>query len=131
MDCVRHRPRSAAMTDSAPWRVEARNEDAPPGRIVLDFTTTALWSGPPAGIVRVEREFTRWALRHVDGVALGFFDPDLHAFRHLDRRVANLLILQDAVVDSFLFVNLARRGKRKTDRIPPAVRPAAMWLFQF
>jgi glycosyltransferase involved in cell wall biosynthesis len=102
-----------------------------PARLVFDFTTTALWSGPPAGIVRVESEFARWGLAHVDGLALGFFDPEARAFRHLDRNIADILISQKAVLDTFSFVNAARRGRRKTDRIPAAVRPAAMWFLQF
>ena len=100
-------------------------------RLVLDFTTTALWSGPPAGIVRVESEFARWALAHVDELALGFFDPKTRAFRYLDRNVADILISQKAAIDTFSFVSPARLGRRKTDRIPAAVRPAAMWLLQF
>ena len=101
------------------------------GRLVFDLTTTALWSGPPAGIVRVEREFARWALAHVDGLALGFFDPELRAFRRLQRNTADILIAQQAALDTFSFVNPARRGRRRTDRIPAAVRPAAMWFLQF
>jgi glycosyltransferase involved in cell wall biosynthesis len=100
-------------------------------RLVFDFTTTALWSGPPAGIVRVESEFARWGLAHVEELALGFFDPRTRAFRHLDRNVADILISQKAAIDTFSFVNPARLGRRKTDRIPAAVRPAAMWLLQF
>src|SRR6516225_9580691 len=95
------------------------------GRLVFDFTTTALWSGPPAGIVRVESEFAQWALAHVDGLTLGFFDPEARAFRHLDSEIADILISQKAALDTFSFVNPARRGRRKTDRIPAAVRPAA------
>jgi glycosyltransferase involved in cell wall biosynthesis len=102
-----------------------------PARLVLDVTTTALWSGPPAGIVRVESEFARWALAHVDELALGFFDPKMRAFRHLDRNLAHMLISQKAAIDTLSFVNPARLGRRKTDRIPAAVRPAAMWLLQF
>src|SRR5713101_8791796 len=102
-----------------------------PARLVFDFTTTALWSGPPAGIVRVESEFARWALAHLDELALGFFDPKTRAFRYVDRNVADILISQKAAIDTFSFVNPARLGRRKTDRIPAAVRPAAMWLLQF
>ena len=117
------------MLDAATSQAEIFSEDLP-ARLVFDFTTTALWSGPPVGIVRVEREFARWALHHVDGLALGFFDPETRAFHHLGRHFANLLISQDAVVGTLSFVNPARQGKRKTDRIPAAVRPAAMWLLQ-
>jgi glycosyltransferase involved in cell wall biosynthesis len=117
-------------TDAGPSRVEAWSRDDAPARLVFDFTTAALWSGPPAGIVRVEREFARWALNHVDGLTLGFFDPETRAFRHLDRDIADILISQQAVVDTISFVNPARRGKRKTDRIPASVQPAAMWFLQ-
>ena len=115
--------------DATPPQAEAQSGDTP-ARLVFDFTTSALWSGPPAGIVRVEREFARWALDHVDGLVLGFFDPETRTFRHLDRGVANILISQNAVVDTLSLVNPARQGKRKTDRIPASVRPAAMWLLQ-
>jgi glycosyltransferase involved in cell wall biosynthesis len=117
------------MTDAAPSCAEAWNGNLP-ARLVLDFTTTALWSGPPAGITRVEGEFARWALDHVNGLVLGFFDPETRAFRHLDRDIANRLISQDAVIDTFTFVTPSRRGKRKTDRVPALVRPAVMWLLQ-
>jgi len=99
-------------------------------RLVFDFTTTALWSGPPTGIVRVESKFARWARAHVAQLALGFFDPKTHAFRSLDRDIADILISQQAAIDPFSFVNPARLGRRKTDRIPAAIRPAAMWLLQ-
>ena len=115
------------MLDDAPSPAGARDL---PARLVFDFTTTALWSGPPAGIVRVEREFARWALSHVDGLALAFFDPETCAFRQLERDIACRLISQEAVIDIFTFVTQSRRGRRKTDRIPALVRPAVMWLLQ-
>src|SRR5262249_8766706 len=102
-----------------------------PARVVFDLTTTALWSGPPAGIVRVESEFARWGLTHVDELALGIFDPRTRAFRYVDRNVADILISQKAAIDTFSFVNPPRLGRRKTDRIPEAIRPAAMWLLHF
>src|SRR5215471_2792499 len=118
------------MTDAKPSHAWVGSGEGPLARVVFDFTTTALWSGPPAGIVRVEREFASWALDHVQGLVLGFFDPDTRAFRDLDRDVADILISQEAVIDTLSFVSPARRGKRKTDRIPQAIRPAAMWLLQ-
>jgi glycosyltransferase involved in cell wall biosynthesis len=102
-----------------------------PARLVLDFTTTALWSGPPAGIVRVESEFARWGLAQVDALVLGFFDPETRAFRHVDRNIADILMSQKAAIATFSLVNPARLGRRKTDRIPAAIRPTAMWFLQF
>jgi len=103
---------------------------APPARVVFDFTTTAMWSGPPAGIVRVEGEFGRWALGHLDELVPAFFDPETRAFRHLSRETAGSLIAQDAAIDTLSFVSPARRGKRKTDRIPASIRPLALWVLQ-
>ena len=99
-------------------------------RLVFDITTSALWTGPPAGIVRVEREFGRWGLAHLDEFTPAFFDPEVRCFRHVSREVAGRLIAQDAAIDTLSFVNPARRGKRKTDRIPKALRPASLWILQ-
>jgi glycosyltransferase involved in cell wall biosynthesis len=118
------------MIDAASSQAAAASADDRAPRIVLDFTTTTLWSGPPAGIVRVECEFARWALDHVGGLGLGFFDPDTRAFRQVRRDVANRLISQDATVDTISFVDPARRGRRKTDRIPALIRPLVMWILQ-
>jgi glycosyltransferase involved in cell wall biosynthesis len=104
--------------------------DASP-RLVFDLTTAALWSGPPVGIVRVEGEFGRWALAHVDDIVPAFFDPEMRCFRRLSPAMAERLIAQDAVLDTLSFVSPARRGKRKSDRIPAAIRPFALWILQF
>ncbi len=102
-----------------------------PGRLIFDLTTTALWSGPPVGIVRVESEFGRWALAHVEEMVPAFFDPENRRFRRLGHGMAASLITQDAAVDTLSFVSPARQGKRKSDRIPAAIRPFAMWVLQF
>jgi glycosyltransferase involved in cell wall biosynthesis len=99
-------------------------------RIVFDLTTTAVWSGPPVGIVRAESEFARWGLRHLDRLVPAFFDPGTGGFRELERAVANDLIAQRIAIDTLSFVSPARKGKRKTDRIPRTLRPLAMWLLQ-
>jgi glycosyltransferase involved in cell wall biosynthesis len=119
---------------ASPWSVgplqRAKLQDAP-ARLVFDLTTTALWSGPPVGIVRVEGEFGRWALAHLDDVVPAFFDPEMRCFRHLSSAMAASLIAQDVALDTLSFVSPARRGKRKTDRIPAAIQPFAMWILQF
>jgi glycosyltransferase involved in cell wall biosynthesis len=102
-----------------------------PACLIFDLTTTALWSGPPVGIVRAEREFGRWALAHVDEMVPAFFDPDKRCFRHLGHAMAASLIAQDTAFNTLSFVSPARKGKRKTDRIPAAIRPFAMWVLQF
>jgi glycosyltransferase involved in cell wall biosynthesis len=102
-----------------------------PARIIFDLTTTALWSGPPVGIVRVESELGRWALAHLDQTVPAFFDPETRCFRHLGHALARSLISQDAAFDTLTFVSPARKGRRKTDRIPAAIRPHTMWILQF
>jgi glycosyltransferase involved in cell wall biosynthesis len=102
-----------------------------PGRVIFDLTTTALWSGPPVGIVRVESEFGRWALAHLDEMVPAFFDPQTRCFRRLGCAMASSLIAQDAAFNTLTFVSPVRRGKRKTDRIPAPIRPFAMWVLQF
>ena len=119
------------MIDTAPSSAPtgAINREPPP-RLVFDLTTTAMWSGPPVGIVRVESEFGRWALGHLGEAVPAFFDPETLAFRHLARETAVSLIAQDAAIDTLSFISPARRGKRKTDRIPKALRPLALWILQ-
>jgi glycosyltransferase involved in cell wall biosynthesis len=108
--------------------LEGAGGNAP--RIVFDLTTTAMWSGPPVGIVRAESELGRWGLRHLDWLVPAFFDPGTGGFRELDRTVADDLIAQRIAIDTLSFVNPARKGKRKTDRIPRPLQPLAMWLLQ-
>jgi glycosyltransferase involved in cell wall biosynthesis len=100
-------------------------------RLVFDITTTAVWSGPPCGIVRVESEFARWALAHVDDMVPAFFDPDTRCFRTVSPAMARSLLDQDTAFDGLSFVNPARKGRRKTDRIPVALQPYARWVLQF
>jgi glycosyltransferase involved in cell wall biosynthesis len=118
------------MVDAAPSQTEVPNPIRAASRIVFDLTTTALWSGPPVGIVRVEGEFGRWAIAHLDDVVPAFFDPKTRCFRHLGRTMAASLISQDVTFDTLSFVSPGRSGKRKTDRIPAAIRPLAMWVLQ-
>jgi len=61
---------------------------------------------------------------------MAFFDSEARAFCYVSQETASLLIAQNATIDTLSFVNPSRRGKRKTDRVPAAIRPAAMWLLQ-
>src|SRR5215471_19316733 len=118
------------MADAAPSPTQSARPKGVPPRIVFDLTTAAMWSGPPVGIVRVEGEFGRWAIAHLDELVPAFFDPETRCFRRLSHAMAAGLIAQDASIDTLSFVSPARRGKRKTDRIPAAIRPLAPWVLQ-
>jgi glycosyltransferase involved in cell wall biosynthesis len=101
-----------------------------PLRIVFDLTTNAIWSGRPVGIIRVEAEFARWALGHLDNVVFAFFDPDARTFRHLNRDIIPKLLFEQAIIDIVPLSDRRRQRKRKTDRIPAAIKPFLMWMLQ-
>jgi glycosyltransferase involved in cell wall biosynthesis len=121
---------SAPQSPPAPQAAASAEAREAQPRIVFNLTTTAMWSGPPVGMVRAESEFGRWGLRHLDRLVPAFFDPGTGGFRELDRGVANDLISQRTAIDTLSFVSPARKGKRKTDRIPRPLQPLAMWLLQ-
>jgi glycosyltransferase involved in cell wall biosynthesis len=79
----------------------------------------------------VESEFARWALAHLDDLVPAFFDADKRCFRSVGPAMARSLIDQDTAFDGLSFVNPARKGRRKTDRIPAALQPYARWVLQF
>jgi glycosyltransferase involved in cell wall biosynthesis len=100
-------------------------------RIVFDLTTNAIWSGKAVGIVRVEGEFAKWALGHLDNVIFAFFDPDARTFRQVNRDIiGQLLSEEEAFIDVVPPTDPRRKRKRKTDRIPAAIRPYALWVLQ-
>jgi len=120
-------PKEVTTAPTASTSDNAANGSA---RVLFDLTSTALWTGPPVGIIRVEHEFARWGLHHICGFSHVFFDPKIGGFRYLDRALAERLISQDAALDKLSFVSPARFGKRKSDRIPKALQPAFLWLLQ-
>jgi glycosyltransferase involved in cell wall biosynthesis len=97
-----------------------------PGRTFLDFSTSLHWSGPPVGIVRVERELARWAQRNRPDITLVYFDFATRAYRRLDQAKASLFIDGDATLDTLGIPDPAR--KRTTDRWPAALRSGALWI---
>lgn len=97
---------------------------------MFDLTTTAMWTGPPVGIVRVEHQLARWGRDHVDGLISAFFDPMTGAYRQFRPDMAMRLMMQDAAIDTLNLPNPERRGKRKSERIPAAIRPYLMWILQ-
>jgi len=101
-----------------------------PRRLLIDVSTTVRWSGPPVGIVRVERELALWALENRADAHFVVFDPMVRAYREL-RRDAVALLRGAATLDTFGLPDPANPGRRKTDRLPAVLRPAYHWIFQF
>lgn len=99
------------------------------GRVLFDISTSMRWAGPPVGIVRVERELALWADRNVTDVVFVFFDPALLAYREI-RCDARLFLTGEATLNTVGLTNPAAPGKRRSDRIPPALKPAFLWLTQ-
>jgi glycosyltransferase involved in cell wall biosynthesis len=100
----------------------------PRGRVYFDFSTSLRWSGPPVGIVRVERELARWGRQHIPELTLVFFDPLTLRYRAVDPTYADFFIGGDATLDTLGLGDPARR--RKSDRIPLALRATTLWLLQ-
>jgi glycosyltransferase involved in cell wall biosynthesis len=99
------------------------------GRILLDITTSMRWTGPPVGIVRVERQLALWAYANRADIAFVFFDPSLLAYREVTVD-AHQFLIGEAAVDTLGLSNPAAPGKRRTDRIPAGLRSAFLWVGQ-
>ncbi len=102
----------------------------PSSRILFDLSTRLRWSGPPAGIVRVEHELARWGRRHRGDLIAVFFDPDRQRYCGLDGAMADRFVFGDAVVDQLGLSDPSRRRPHTLDRVPPALRAAALWGLQ-
>jgi glycosyltransferase involved in cell wall biosynthesis len=98
------------------------------GRIFFDITTSMRWSGPPAGIVRVERKLALWAHAHVPGIEFVFFDPGENAYREL-RASAWVLLTGGATLNTLGLKGPTAR-KRRTDRVPAPLRSAFLAITQ-
>jgi glycosyltransferase involved in cell wall biosynthesis len=96
-------------------------------RVIFDITTSFRWSGPPAGIVRVERNFALWALNNLRDVTFVFFDPDQNAFYEL-RVGLRALLDGGATVEPSVLPAPVWQGGRKTNRLPRWLHPLVLWL---
>jgi glycosyltransferase involved in cell wall biosynthesis len=99
------------------------------GRIIFDITTSIRWTGPPVGIVRVERQLAMWALANLPNVTFAFFDPRRMAFCELKGDMSDFLT-GDAAISMAGLPGLATSRQRKTDRAPATLRPLIAWFPQ-
>lgn len=87
------------------------------------------WMGAPVGIVRVERNLALWAYANIPSVAFVFFDPSRQTYCEIIQDVRQFLT-GEAALDTLGLTNSALPGKRRTDRIPAALKPAFLWIVQ-
>ena len=99
------------------------------GRLVFDVSTSMRWTGPPVGMVRVERMLASWAYANVPRVMFVFFDPNRLAYCEVKADIRQFLT-GDAALDTLEFTNPAHPGTRRTDHIPILLRPLSLWIGQ-
>ena len=104
-------------------------EQSNPGRIIFDLTTTLRWAGTPVGIVRVERELALRARANPD-IVFAFFNPIELKFHAIESATVDAFLFGGASLDTLGLNDPAKPGRRRTERIPPALRSAALWVLQ-
>ena len=106
--------------------VDERNRS----RVLFDVSTLARWAGPAVGIIRVEHELVRWADEHAKNVRFVFFDLRRGVYREVNKKWISPLIERTVSIDPWVMPS-AKQRRRRSDRIPGAVKPAVMWVLQF
>jgi glycosyltransferase involved in cell wall biosynthesis len=101
------------------------------GRIVFDVSSMLRMTGTMVGMVRVQRELANWARYNITNINFVFFDPDLQIYRGLSNAFSGALICGQATIDLMGLTDPARPGQRRTDRIPHAIKPFALWVVRF
>jgi glycosyltransferase involved in cell wall biosynthesis len=100
-------------------------------RLLFDISTSMRWFGPPVGIVRVERELAKWAMRNDPNCRFVFFDADLQAYREVRRDRLPDLLDGTATVDTTGMTDPSQSRRRRTDRVPRLLLKPFLWLTQF
>jgi glycosyltransferase involved in cell wall biosynthesis len=99
-------------------------------QVFFDISTSMRWSGPPVGLVRVERELARWALKHDPNCRFVFFDADLQIYREVRQAHLPRLLEGSVSVDTTGMRDPSLTRPRKTDRVPRSLLPPFLWLTQ-
>jgi glycosyltransferase involved in cell wall biosynthesis len=100
-------------------------------RLLFDISTSMRWFGPPVGIVRVERELAKWAMRNKSNCRFVFFDPNLQLYREVRRTHLPDILDGAATVDTTGMTDPSRSRRRRTDRVPRFLMTPFLWLTQF
>src|SRR5262245_46927829 len=82
-----------------------------PPRMLFDVSDLSRWAGPVVGIIRVEAELARWAVKNVDNVVLVFFDPESGAYREVNRKWTGPLLEGSASVNPWILPNTRGRPR--------------------
>lgn len=90
----------------------------PGGRVVFDLSSSARWTGPPAGIVRAQRELAHWARAHLPGAVFAFFDPTTKAYRAIVPRYIDAFVAGTASLNAWDLPDATGRRKRRSDWVP-------------
>jgi len=110
--------------------MENRESDqSAPARLLLDVSALSRWAGPVVGIIRMEWELAHFAADNINNVTFVFFDPESGAHREVNKKWIRPLVERTVSINPWTFPS--RRGRRRrSDRIPVAIRPMAMWVLQ-
>jgi len=96
-------------------------------RIVFDLTSAARWSGPPVGIVRVQRELARWVRQWRPDWAFAVFDAEIMAYRAVLPPYADAFIDGTATLNTWASPD-PTGGRRRRSAALPAWLYAALQL---
>jgi len=97
------------------------NDKTDDRRIIFDLTTSALWSGPPVGIVRAERELARWALDHRPQTIFVVFDPRVRRYRRLSASFVKASLSGEALLSDWGLPDFTGARRRRSERLPRAL----------
>lgn len=90
-------------------------------RVVFDLTSAALWSGPPVGIIRSQREFARWIGQAPGGALFAVFDAKIMAYREVNAPYAEAFIDGTATLNLWAAPDPTGGRRRRSAILPPTL----------
>ena len=99
-------------------------------RIIYDISSLVRWTGPAVGIARTDRELALWVRANLHDAVFAFFDPGEQTFREISPVWLDPLLSGEAGLDLFGAPSAQPQRRRRIERIPKSVRPAALWILQ-
>jgi glycosyltransferase involved in cell wall biosynthesis len=88
------------------------------GRLVFDLSSAARWSGPPVGIVRVQRELGQWARRRRPDAVFAIYDPRSLTYRALSEPLVDAFLAGTASLNAWGLPEPTGRRKRRSAWVP-------------